>query len=189
MRFLSSAVSPDHDSAMMTSSGVIMPRSPRLASAAWTKKAGVPVEAKEAAIFLPMWPDLPRPVTIRRPLALRIRSTAAVNGAPRSASRAAASAAMPLASASRVRRADAIAGDVEGVTEVAARGFEMAIKRSRASFQRRGRPGRQAGRPLPRHRFQCDALGPLASLTPSLTILVLTLLTAFAGAGRAYLVA
>ena len=31
---------------MMTSSGVIMPRSPWLASAACTKKAGVPVEAK-----------------------------------------------------------------------------------------------------------------------------------------------
>jgi hypothetical protein len=35
----------------MTSSDVIMPRSPWLASAAWTKKAGVPVEARVAAIL------------------------------------------------------------------------------------------------------------------------------------------
>ena len=65
----------------MTSSAVIMPRSPWLASAACTKKAGVPVEAKVAAILRPTWPDLPSPVTISRPLALRIRSTAAANGA------------------------------------------------------------------------------------------------------------
>ena len=79
MRFFISGCSPDHDSAMMTSSAVIMPRSPWLASAAWTKKAGVPVEAKVAAILRPTWPDLPRPVTISRPLALRIRSAAAAN--------------------------------------------------------------------------------------------------------------
>ena len=36
---------------MMTSSGVIMPRSPWLASLGCTKKAGVPVEAKVAAIL------------------------------------------------------------------------------------------------------------------------------------------
>ena len=68
----------------MTSSAVIMPRSPWLASAAWTKKAGVPVEAKVAAILRPIWPDLPSPVTISRPLAFRIRSAAATKGARRS---------------------------------------------------------------------------------------------------------
>ena len=54
---------------MMTSSGVIMPRSPWLASAACTKKAGVPVEASVAAILRATWPDLPSPVTMTRPLA------------------------------------------------------------------------------------------------------------------------
>ena len=53
----------------MTSSGVIMPRSPWLASPGWTKKAGVPVEAKVAAILRATWPDLPMPVTMTRPLA------------------------------------------------------------------------------------------------------------------------
>ena len=63
---------------MITSSGVIMPRSPWLASLGCTKKAGVPVEAKVAAILRPTWPDLPMPVTITRPRAPRIRSTAAM---------------------------------------------------------------------------------------------------------------
>jgi len=54
MRFFISGCSPDHDSAMMTSPAVIMPRSPWPASAAWTKNAGVPVEAKVAAILRPM---------------------------------------------------------------------------------------------------------------------------------------
>ena len=53
---------------MMTSSGVIMPRSPWLASPGCTKKAGVPVEARVAAILRATWPDLPMPVTMTRPL-------------------------------------------------------------------------------------------------------------------------
>ena len=106
MRFFISACSPDQDSAMMTSSAVIMPRSPWLASAAWTKKAGVPVEARVAAILRATWPDLPSPVTITRPLASRIRSTAAANAAPSGPCSAAAIAAMPLPSASSVRSAD-----------------------------------------------------------------------------------
>ena len=44
------------------------------------EEGGVPVEAKVAAILRPTWPDLPMPVTISRPLAPRIRSTAATNG-------------------------------------------------------------------------------------------------------------
>ena len=41
-----------------------MPRSPWLASAGWTNCAGVPVEAKVAAILRAIWPLLPMPVTI-----------------------------------------------------------------------------------------------------------------------------
>jgi hypothetical protein len=40
------------------SSGVTMPRSPWLASAGWTKKAGVPVEASVAATLRPTWTAL-----------------------------------------------------------------------------------------------------------------------------------
>src|SRR5262249_23044519 len=68
---------------MMTSSGVIMPRSPWLASLGCTKKAGVPVEAKVAAILRPTCPDLPMPVTISRPRAPEINSPAAMNGGRR----------------------------------------------------------------------------------------------------------
>ena len=67
---------------MMASSGVIMPRSPWLASLGCTKKAGVPVEANVAAILRPTWPDLPMPVTISRPRAAEIRSTAAMKAVP-----------------------------------------------------------------------------------------------------------
>ena len=95
---------------MITSSAVIMPRSPWLASAAWTKNAGVPVEAKVAAILRAMWPDLPRPVTITRPFAARISSTAATNAGPNSPCSAVVSALTPFASVSSVRSAEAIAG-------------------------------------------------------------------------------
>ena len=44
-----------------------MPRSPWLASAGWTKSAGVPVEASVAAILRATWPLLPMPVTTTRP--------------------------------------------------------------------------------------------------------------------------
>src|SRR2546423_3906487 len=85
-----------------------MPRSPWLASLGCTKKAGVPVEAKVAAILRPAWPDLPMPVTISRPRAAWISSTAAVNDCPRPSWMADASAVMPPASASSVRTAEAI---------------------------------------------------------------------------------
>ncbi len=45
------AVSPELESARTASCGVIMPRSPWLASPGWTYWAGVPVEAKVAAIL------------------------------------------------------------------------------------------------------------------------------------------
>src|ERR1700689_547821 len=114
MRSFSSSVSPDQDNASITSSGVIMPRSPWLASAECTKNAGVPVEASVAAIFLPTWPDLPMPVTITRPRALRIVSTAATKGAPSPSHMAAASAATPSRSVSSVRSAEAMCGLAAG---------------------------------------------------------------------------
>src|SRR5699024_8411022 len=64
--------------AIMRSSLVIMPISPCKASAACMKKAGVPVEAKVAAILRPIWPDLPMPVTTTRPRHASTRCTASV---------------------------------------------------------------------------------------------------------------
>ncbi|OBX37267.1 hypothetical protein A8U91_01625 [Halomonas elongata] len=75
-RAVTSAVSPECDSARTTSPGVIMPRSPWLASPGCTKKAGVPVLARVAAILPPMWPDLPMPVTTTRPEQARMSSQA-----------------------------------------------------------------------------------------------------------------
>ena len=109
----------------MTSSGVIMPRSPWLASAACTKNAGVPVEAKVAAILRPMCPDLPRPVMISRPAAARINSAAAAKGGPRSDCKAAVSAAMPLPSASSVRSADCTAASDS--IDIVCSGFGVAM--------------------------------------------------------------
>ena len=62
-----SSVSPEFDRASTTSSPVIMPRSPWLASPGCMKKEGVPALARVAAILRAMWPDLPMPVTTTRP--------------------------------------------------------------------------------------------------------------------------
>ena len=62
-----SSVSPELDRARTRSSGVIIPRSPWLASPGWTKKAGLPVLARVAAILPAMCPDLPMPRTTMRP--------------------------------------------------------------------------------------------------------------------------
>ena len=53
-----------------------MPRSPWLASPGCTKKAGLPVLAKVAAILPPMWPDLPMPRTTMRPVQCNMSSQA-----------------------------------------------------------------------------------------------------------------
>src|SRR5262245_29899825 len=90
-----------------------MPRSPWLASAAWTKKAGVPVEASVAAILRAMCPDLPMPVTINRPCACRMVSTAATKDAPSPSAMAAFSAARPSRPVSSVRSAEATKGCAE----------------------------------------------------------------------------
>jgi len=76
MRFTSSSVSPLFEMAIITSSDVTIPRSPWDASAGWRKKAGVPVDARVAAIFFPTNPDFPIPVTTTLPLELKINSTA-----------------------------------------------------------------------------------------------------------------
>ena len=62
-----SSVSPELDSSSTTSLSLTMPRSPWLASPGCRKKAGVPVEARVAAILVAMWPDLPMPVQTTRP--------------------------------------------------------------------------------------------------------------------------
>src|SRR5687768_3266661 len=76
---VSSSVSPLYDIAMTTSSAWMTPRSPCTASAGWRKNAGVPVLASVAAILRQMTPDLPMPVTMTRPLQLRISITARAN--------------------------------------------------------------------------------------------------------------
>jgi hypothetical protein len=64
----SSFVMPEFEIASTTSWLVTMPRSPCEASAACRKNEGVPVEANVAASLAPMCPDLPTPVTTRRPV-------------------------------------------------------------------------------------------------------------------------
>ena len=86
---------------MITSSGVIMPRSPWLASLGCTKNAGVPVEARVAATLRPTWPDLPMPVTITRPAQPCISSTAMM----KRSSRREQSSRMPAASSRSTRSA------------------------------------------------------------------------------------
>ena len=116
-----------------------MPRSPWLASLGCTKKAGVPVEAKVAAILRPTWPDLPMPVTITRPRARWIRSTAAANERPSPSWIAAMSAVMPAASASKVRTADAINSRALSLVGLAAlSGFDLAMMSGIGSGAGRG---------------------------------------------------
>ena len=100
---VSSVLSPLLEMASTRSCGVTMPRSPWLASAGCTKKAGVPVEASVAAILRPMWPLLPMPMTTARPLTCSMRCTA---WAKRSSSRrpVACRAAASVSQVSRARR-------------------------------------------------------------------------------------
>ncbi len=100
----SSAVSPELDSASTASSAVIIPRSPWLASPGWTNWAGVPVEAKVAAILRATWPLLPIPVTMTRP---RIAASSSTPAAKRP-SRPAINAVNPSISMPRTRRATAM---------------------------------------------------------------------------------
>ena len=54
---------PLFEISITTSPLLIIPKSPCNASAAFTNMALVPVEARVAAIFLPISPDFPIPVT------------------------------------------------------------------------------------------------------------------------------
>ncbi|STW04335.1 Uncharacterised protein [Klebsiella grimontii] len=70
--------SPELDSAITTSQGVTMPKSPCAASPGWTKNDDVPVLANVAAIFRPIWPDLPIPITTTLPVQRKMVSQARV---------------------------------------------------------------------------------------------------------------
>ena len=72
----SSSVCPELEMASTTSSGVITPRSPWNTSRGLMKNEGVPVEESVAAIFAPMCPLLPTPVTMTLPLHSYISETA-----------------------------------------------------------------------------------------------------------------
>ena len=72
----SSSVCPELLSANTMSSGVITPKSPWYTSKGLIKNAGVPVLESVAAIFAPMLPLLPTPVTMTLPLQWKIISTA-----------------------------------------------------------------------------------------------------------------
>ena len=104
----------------MASSFAIMPRSPCEASVGWTKNAGVPVEAKVAAIFWPICPLLPMPETITRPRARLRISTASWKGSAMPPLSAALSSASPSASASSVRSAEWTATLPNGVAVTSA---------------------------------------------------------------------
>ena len=58
-----SDVSPEFEIAITQSFFFILPKSPWLASVAWTKYDGVPVDVRVAEILLPIWALLPTPVT------------------------------------------------------------------------------------------------------------------------------
>src|SRR6185437_11079449 len=93
--------------------GVIMPRSPWLASPGCMKNAGVPVDASVEAILRPIWPDLPMPVTTTRPFVFSsptIMRWARRNPSPRRPfSARTASASMSSTSRARARKRSASA--------------------------------------------------------------------------------
>src|SRR5262245_17736927 len=176
--FFRSAAAPDQESARMTSPLPIIPRSPWLASPGCTKKAGVPVDAKVDAIFRPTCPDFPMPVTMTRPCAARITSTAAANDALRPSRNAAPSASTPLPSASRVRSADSIAACALSLVAPAGFGFAMMLDTTKTALRQSCRPfvtqwsGRCTRRSLCtvfrirenladglQHCFDCDVVG------------------------------
>ena len=103
---ISSEDSPEFEMAMKTSCAVTMPRSPWAASPGCTNMAGVPVEARVAAILRAMWPDLPMPDTTTRPV--QAYSTATARTRESSASRRSCRALTASASMARVSRARAI---------------------------------------------------------------------------------
>ena len=73
---LSSEVSPEFEIAITQSPFFIFPKSPWLASVAWIKYEGVPVDVRVADTLFPTCALLPTPVTITLPFILCISSTA-----------------------------------------------------------------------------------------------------------------
>ena len=71
-----SSVSPLLEIPITTSPFTSIPKSPCIPSAGCIKKAGVPVLANVAAIFLPIIPDFPIPITTTLPLQPKIILTA-----------------------------------------------------------------------------------------------------------------
>ncbi len=110
-RSVISWLSPLLDRASTKSLPRTMPRSPWLASAGCTKKAGVPVEASVAAILCPTWPLLPMPMTMTRPRSAKMACTTAT----KCSSKRSASACSEAISICKVARAVASAsGAVHG---------------------------------------------------------------------------
>ena len=79
--WMSSMVSPLFETINTTSSLVIIPWSPWVASPGWTKWEGVPVEAMVEAIFGEINPDFPMPETISHPEHYKMDWTADSNWA------------------------------------------------------------------------------------------------------------
>src|SRR5579859_5971468 len=119
---VSSDVSPELDKASTASCFVTMPRSPWLASAGWTYIAGVPVEARVAAILRPTWPLLPMPVTMTRPPSARVRmSRARGNSAPKRAAMVVSASASAVSTRRATSRSAAVLSDCKAASCVIGR--------------------------------------------------------------------
>ena len=76
-RSITSRAVPEFEMATTTSPRVTMPTSPWKPSAGCRKLAGVPVDTMVLAILRPIWPDLPMPQRMTRPVQAITASTAA----------------------------------------------------------------------------------------------------------------
>ena len=74
-----SSVSPELDMRRTISFLLIKPISPCAASVGWINIDAVPVLERVAAIFWPIWPDFPTPITIKAPLEFMMHSHKLVN--------------------------------------------------------------------------------------------------------------
>ena len=121
MMALISCDSPLFDITSTRSCAVTMPRSPWLASAGCTNMAGVPVEARVAAILRPTWPLLPMPITTTRPGMASASATAWANESPKRAlSPSTAAASMSKVACARASARAAAWGDKAGLGAVIA---------------------------------------------------------------------
>ncbi|MNT11925.1 hypothetical protein D3C72_1468320 [compost metagenome] len=123
MMAISSDDSPEYDMAIKASSEVTMPRSPWAASAGCTNRAGVPVEARVAAILRAIWPDLPMPETTTLPL--HCSNSATARPTLSSVARRACSATMASDSICKVVRASATARSVVACMSIRSKAFSI----------------------------------------------------------------